>query len=116
MDDENSAPPRVTFRVNGRVIDVTRVLPLTGRDYKALKAQGVTLRMLGQGDENIEAVFRYACFILQKEDPSVTIDDVEGAPMGAISTFVRQVDDYEKGQVDAPLAKPDTGLSGQATA
>lgn len=59
--------------LNGRSIDLSRVLPLRLRDWKILEASGV----IGQRERSITESSEIVYYILHAADPSVTREEID---------------------------------------
>jgi hypothetical protein len=111
-------------QVNGREIDVARVLPLTMGDWRALRKLGVTpqaLTRLGE-DVDVEVLAAYAFYILHKADPSVTSEEVDGLTFEQLTPIMQVINAASRQDGDRPFSAPSTpsapptgGASGTST-
>lgn len=70
--------PRL-LRLGAREVDLDKALPITVRDWRALKKLGINVLTVFQ-DLDPDNVFLIAKYLVQKADPSVPEDDLLDLP------------------------------------
>ena len=60
--------------INGKEIDLSRVLPLKVKDWRELEKHGITVAELQK--ESIESFARFAKYCASKGNDSITHDDI----------------------------------------
>jgi hypothetical protein len=100
-----------TVTLNGRTIDLTKAFPLTVGDWKRLKKVGVTPSTLQQQakEQDFEVIAAYLHYAVQKADPTVTMDEIDGLSMKDFAALSAVIGPLAGGEeVDRPFSAPST--------
>ena len=96
-------------------VDLSMVLPLRLRDWKILKAQGISVAQLSAPD--IDTVTTLAAYVLThaKAQPRLSAEDVEGLTLTEATEVGGMISSSERGQADRPtLISSSSSLNGSA--
>jgi hypothetical protein len=99
-----------TVTLNGRTIDLSRVLPLTLGDWRGLKKLGVTPQLLSRLDKDTDAdvIAAYAFYLLHKADPTVTPDEVDALTFEQLGPILLAIGAASQQDGDRPFSAPST--------
>jgi hypothetical protein len=83
-------------------VDLSEVLPLRLRDWKVLKARGISVAQLSAPD--IDTVTTLAGYVLThpKAKPMLSAEDVEGLTLTEATEVGGMISTSERGQADRP--------------
>ena len=97
---EEKKPP--VFELNGKTVDLRKAIPMTVRDWKRLKKDGVDLLAISTGEVDLDGLIKLVVYVCQKANPELTADDLDDMP-GPWFTRVAQVVNELGGEVDVPF-------------
>jgi hypothetical protein len=85
-------------------VDLSEVLPLRLRDWKVLKARGISVAQLSAPD--IDTVTTLAGYVLThpKAKPTLSVEDVEGLTLTEATEVSGMISSSERGQADRPTS------------
>lgn len=96
--------------LNGRRIDVSKVLPLLMKDIRALHRRGVNIER-AIDEKDVEMQFQMAFYILNRADPAVTEAELESLTADAYAELWGQINAAATQFREADRPLPSTSTS-----
>jgi len=91
--------------MNGRKIDLSKAMPITVGDWKALGTKGITPERLANAAADVAGTTSYCVYVLQKVDPAVTEADLD------VLTFTQLISLLETIGAASRAAQPNVPFS-----
>jgi hypothetical protein len=98
VDDKK--PP--VFKLNKKEVDLRKAIPLTVKDWKALKAAGVDLLKISQGEVEMEQLIELVSYVCRKANSELTDEDFDTMPGQWFISISKAVNELG-GEVDVPF-------------
>ena len=90
------------FELNGKTVDLTKVIPMTVKDWKALKKSGVDVVKISGGEIGMDELVILVEYLCKKANPELTEEDLDALPgawFGRVGEVVNELGD----EIDIPF-------------